>query len=82
MSHHIFFEDTVLTSPDNDRASRYIEDPKEARHWFAETFRLVANGTLKVLVHKEFPLTAEGVRESQKEMQDRTSVGKLLIKVA
>ncbi|TFK78826.1 NAD-P-binding protein [Polyporus arcularius HHB13444] len=60
----------------------YAEDPKEARKWFDEVFRLVANGTLKMRIHKEYPFTAEGVQQSQKDMVNGTSVGKLLIQIA
>ncbi len=66
----------------SDRAMIYAEDPKEARKWFDEVFRLVANGTLKMRIHKEYPFTAEGVQQSQKDMVNGTSVGKLLIKIA
>ena len=35
-----------------------------------------------MLIPKEYPLTAEGVRQSQVEMEKGTSIGKLVIKVA
>ncbi|KAI0717241.1 NAD-P-binding protein [Cerioporus squamosus] len=60
----------------------YAEDPKEARKWFDEVFRLVASGTLKMRIHKEYPFTAQGVRESQSDMMKGASVGKLLVKIA
>ncbi|RPD63772.1 NAD-P-binding protein [Lentinus tigrinus ALCF2SS1-6] len=63
-------------------ASVYIEDPKESRKWFGELYRLVADGTLKMLIHKEYPFTASGVQQSQKDMVNGTSIGKLVIKIA
>ncbi|KAI0717224.1 NAD-P-binding protein [Cerioporus squamosus] len=62
--------------------THYIEDPKEARKWFDEVYRLVANGTLKMLIHKEYPFTAEGVQQSQRAIENGTSIGKLVIKIA
>ncbi|KAI0717237.1 NAD-P-binding protein [Cerioporus squamosus] len=62
-------------------AMAYCEDPKEARKWFEELWRLVANGTLKMLIH-EYPFTAEGVKQTQQDMATGKSVGKLLVKIA
>ncbi|RDX41041.1 NAD-P-binding protein [Lentinus brumalis] len=63
-------------------AMLYAEDPKEAREWFEGVFRLVADGTLKMRIHAEYPFTAQGVQKSQTDMVNGTSVGKLLIKIA
>ena len=43
---------------------------------------LVASGTIKPVIGKEYPFTAEGVAQSQKDLAEGRSVGKLLIKVA
>ena len=43
---------------------------------------LLESGTVKPLISKEYPITAEGVREAQKDLSQGSSVGKLLIKVA
>ncbi len=45
-------------------------------------FRLVANGSYKPIVYKEYPLSAEGVREAEQAMAEGKTFGKSLIKVA
>lgn len=46
-----------------------------------EYFQLLADG-LKVEIYKEYPFTAEGVRQSQIDITGRGTIGKLLINVA
>ena len=59
----------------------YIYTPEEGRLYTSELFRLVSEGNLKVQVHKEYPLRAEGVRQAQKDLTSGQTVGKLLIKI-
>ena len=65
----------------NHRAAAYFADKKAGREYVAEVFRLVANGVFKPVVHKEYPLSAEGVREAEKEVWESKTAGKCLIKV-
>lgn len=62
--------------------TNYIYTPEEARLYTTELFRFVSEGKLKVQVHKEYPLTAEGVQQAQKDLTGGKTVGKLLIKIA
>ena len=59
----------------------YVFTPEEGRRYFTELFDLVASQKLKVRVHKEYPFTAEGVREAERELTGRKTAGKLIIKV-
>ncbi|EPQ60227.1 NAD P-binding protein [Gloeophyllum trabeum ATCC 11539] len=60
----------------------YITEPEEALHYGKELFDLIANGTIKINVFKEYPFTAEGVQEAQKDLTGGKSTGKLVIKIA
>ncbi|CAL1709099.1 unnamed protein product [Somion occarium] len=60
----------------------YIYTAEEGRRYVGELFDLVANEKLKVLIHKEYPFTAEGVQQAEKDLTTGKTVGKLLIKVA
>jgi len=56
--------------------------PAESLHYANEVFQSIQNGTFKINIHKEYPFTAEGVADSQKDLADRSTTGKLVIKVA
>ena len=43
---------------------------------------MIASGVVKLTIHKEYPFTAEGVKESQKDITGRSTFGKLVIKMA
>jgi len=62
--------------------NNYIVTAEEGFHYSAELFKLIADGTLKINVHKEYPFTAEGVAESQKDLTGGKTAGKLVIKIA
>jgi len=64
------------------RMNNYTLTAEEFRTYADELFDLVAKGILKPEVHKEYPFSAEGVKESQKDITSRGTIGKLLIKVA
>ena len=64
------------------RATVYVNEPEDGRDYGSELMGLLASGTVKPLISKEYPFTAEGVREAQKDLGQGRSVGKLLIKVA
>ena len=63
-------------------ATVYVNEPEDSRNYGSELARLLESGAVKPLISKEYPFTAEGVREAQKDLGQGRSVGKLLIKVA
>ena len=63
----------------SDRAQVYTVQEKDAVG--KELFGLVAAGQLKINIHGEYPFTAEGVREAERELTGRKTAGKLIIKV-
>lgn len=60
----------------------YIYTPEEGRLYTSELFSLVSEGKLKVEIHNEYPLSAHGVRQAQRDLTGGQTVGKLLIKIA
>ncbi|OBZ78424.1 putative quinone oxidoreductase [Grifola frondosa] len=60
----------------------YIYTPEEGRRYSTELFSLISKGTLKILIHKEYPFTAEGVQQAQKDLTGGKTTGKLLIKIS
>ena len=60
----------------------YIYTPEEGRTYITELFKLIANGTVKIHVHAEYPFTAEGVQQAQKDLVGGKTIGKVIIKVA
>ena len=60
----------------------YIYTPEESRRYTAELCRLIADGTLKIRIHAEYPFTAEGVQQAQKDLVGGKTIGKVIIKVA
>ena len=60
----------------------YIYTPEEGRTYITELFKLIANGTVKINVHAEYPFTAEGVQQAQKDLTGGKTTGKLIVKVA
>lgn len=61
--------------------SNYIVTPKESLHYATEVLSLIADGTLKINVHKEYPFTVEGVVDAQKDLTGGKTTGKLVIKI-
>ena len=64
------------------RAALYLRNPKDGRQYIPEALGLIADGVLKPVISKEYPLTAEGVAQAQRDQIEGRSVGKILIKVA
>jgi NADPH:quinone reductase len=60
----------------------YCTTPEESLHYANEVFGLIQKGAFKVNVHKEYPFTAEGVVDAQKDLTGGKTTGKLVIKVA
>ena len=64
--------------------ANYVYTPEEAWTYGTELFDLIAKGTLKINIYKDYPFTTEGAREAQTDLSTRggKTVGKLLIKIA
>ncbi|KAI0777784.1 NAD-P-binding protein [Trametes elegans] len=60
----------------------YIYTPEEGRRYITELFSLVANGKLKIRIYAEYPFTAEGVQQAQRDLTGGKTIGKLIVKVA
>ncbi|PFH52349.1 hypothetical protein AMATHDRAFT_57416 [Amanita thiersii Skay4041] len=61
--------------------SNYVYTPEEARKYGIMTFDLISKGQLKIQVFKEYPFTAEGAKEAQRDLTGGKTTGKLVIKV-
>jgi NADPH:quinone reductase len=59
-----------------------METVDERDAYAREAYRLVSSGDLKVHIFKEYPFSAEGVRQAQLDLVGGKSVGKAIIKVA
>jgi len=59
----------------------YAQTPEELHYYTTELFNMIASGKLNIRVHKEYPFTAEGAKEAQKDLTGGKTTGKLLIKV-
>ncbi|KAG8991209.1 hypothetical protein FRB90_001436 [Tulasnella sp. 427] len=60
----------------------YITTPEEIRTYQDQYNNLIASGAVKPTIHKEYPFTAEGIKQSQIDLSSRGTVGKLIVKVA
>ena len=60
----------------------YTLTPEEGRSYASELHSLIATQKLNVRVHGEYPFTAEGVQQAERDLTGGKSIGKLLIKVA
>jgi len=60
----------------------YIYTPEEGRLYSAEMFDLISKGSVKINIFKEYPFTAQGVQNAQKDITGGKTTGKLLIKVS
>lgn len=55
---------------------------EERKHYANALFELITDGTFKINVHKEYPFTAEGVQQAQKDLVGGHTTGKVVVKVA
>ncbi|KAI1785868.1 NAD-P-binding protein [Ganoderma leucocontextum] len=62
-------------------ATLYVQQPENGRDYGQELVGFLESGAVKPVISKEYPFTAEGVAQSQTDMAEGRSVGKLLIKV-
>ncbi|KAG6899821.1 hypothetical protein C0993_006522 [Termitomyces sp. T159_Od127] len=63
------------------REANYTYTPEEAYHYGKKVYELIGDGTLKINIFKEYPFTAEGVREAQSDLVGGKTTGKLVVKV-
>ncbi|KAJ7922781.1 hypothetical protein B0H13DRAFT_1981728 [Mycena leptocephala] len=63
------------------RVGNYAKTAEELYHYTTQLFALVGDGSLKIKIHKEYPFSAEGAIQAQKDLTGGKSTGKLLIKV-
>lgn len=64
------------------RLPGYITTPEEIRTYQTQYNDLLATGDVKPVIHKEYPFTAEGVKQTQIDLTSRGTIGKLILKVA
>ncbi|KAG9222271.1 hypothetical protein CCMSSC00406_0006568 [Pleurotus cornucopiae] len=62
--------------------NNYTFTPAEALHYGNKVFDLISRGVLKVHVFKEYPFTAQGVQQAQKDLTGGVSTGKLVINLS
>jgi len=61
--------------------SNYTTTPEELYHYSTELFTLISDGALNIRVQQDYPFTAEGAIQAQKDLTAGKTTGKLLIKV-
>ncbi|CAA7268044.1 unnamed protein product [Cyclocybe aegerita] len=61
--------------------SNYVYTAEEAAYYGRVLFGLVEKGELNIKIFKEYPFTAEGVQEAQRDLTGGKTTGKLLIKI-
>lgn len=59
----------------------YVVTPDEAYYYGNELWKSIESGQLKINVYKEYPFSAEGVRQAQTDLVGGHTTGKLLIKI-
>lgn len=62
--------------------TNYVFEPEEAAYYGKKVFELVEDGTFKINIFKEYPFTAEGVEQAQKDLTGGKTTGKLIVKVS
>lgn len=60
----------------------YLYTPEENQHYMDELFDLISSGKLKIWINDEYPFTAEGVQQAERDLTEGKTVAKLLIKIA
>jgi NADPH2:quinone reductase len=63
------------------RLDVYTREPEESGRYYKELFDLVASDLLKFEIFKEYPFTAAGTIQAQKDLTGGRTFGKLLLKV-
>ncbi|KAH0837901.1 hypothetical protein J3R83DRAFT_6131 [Lanmaoa asiatica] len=60
----------------------YTYTASEVLYYSNKLWSLVESGTLRPIIHEEYPFTAEGVKQAQTDLTGGKTVGKLVIKVS
>ncbi|KAJ7204359.1 NAD-P-binding protein [Mycena pura] len=61
--------------------SNYTYTPQERFHYCTELFGMIADGALKIQIHSDYPFSAEGAIQAQKDLTGGKTIGKLILKV-
>lgn len=64
------------------RVDNYLTEPAEFRRYSSESLELVKNGKLNIAVHAEYPLSTEGIRQTQVDVSGRSTSRMLVVGVA
>jgi NADPH2:quinone reductase len=64
------------------RMTNYIYTPEEAFYYIQQVWKMIGSGDFKMNIFKEYPFTAEGVKQAQQDLTEGKTMGKLLIKIA
>lgn len=66
---------------ERDRFLNYISTTDETDFYASQYWALLRDGGIKVPIHKEYPFTAEGVRQAQMDIRGRGTTGKLVVDI-
>jgi NADPH2:quinone reductase len=77
MAAHLLFALFVYIS-----VSNYITLPEEGLAYSTGLYNLISNKYVKINVFKEYPFTAEGVKDAQRDLTGGKTTGKLVIKIS
>ena len=61
--------------------SNYLATPEEGTHYSKLFFDVLSKGVIKINIFREYPFSAEGVRQAQTDLPSGKSTGKLIIKI-
>ncbi|KAG6899820.1 hypothetical protein C0993_006521 [Termitomyces sp. T159_Od127] len=61
--------------------ANYVYTAEEAYYYGQRVFELIGSGSLRINIYKEYPFTAEGVKQAQSDLVEGKTTGKLIIKV-
>lgn len=59
----------------------YVVTPEEGRLLVNELYGLISQGKLNIHIHHEYPFSAEGVQQAQKDLTGGKTTGKLIVKI-
>ncbi|KAJ8691639.1 NADPH:quinone reductase [Pleurotus ostreatus] len=60
----------------------YTYTPSESLHYGNKIFDLISKGVLKLRIYKEYPFTAQGAQQAQRDLTGGVSTGKLVLDVS
>ncbi|KAL0951871.1 hypothetical protein HGRIS_008531 [Hohenbuehelia grisea] len=62
--------------------NNYAYTPAEALYYGNKVFDLISKGVLKIHIFKEYPFTAEGVQQAQKDLTGGKTTGKVVVNLS